>query len=321
MKNKRRRQRRRQLKISFIFIMLIFLITAVPSIRTGLKNRKNLPLIQKTISVMHNRSTKGFIANKNRENLHSAEAILINYENGQVLFDKNSAQKAYPASLTKIMTALVAIENTSNIHQTITLPANIFPALYQENASMAGFLPDEQIPVIDLLYGTLLPSGAECSIGLAVHIAGSEESFVKMMNAKAAELNMNNTHFTNSTGLHNPKHYTTAGDMSKLLQYALQNSTFREIFSSMRYSTSPSNKHPDGITFYSTLSKNLDQYALSNGEILGGKTGFTSQAGLCLASLAQVNNKEYILITLGANGDHQTEPLNLIDAINIYRQL
>lgn len=116
--------------------------------------------------------------------------------------EKNSEEKIYPASLTKIMTAIVAIENLPDLQEQIKLPQSMFQELYQANATMAGFQPDEQVRAMDLLYGVMLPSGAESCIGLAERIAGSERKFALMMNQKAAELGMNHTNFENTTGLH-----------------------------------------------------------------------------------------------------------------------
>lgn len=223
--------------------------------------------------------------------------------------------------LTKIMTAVLAIENTDDLSQTVTLPYDIFEPLYEENASMAGFQPGEEATLKDLLYGILLPSGAECCMAFADRIAGSEEAFVDMMNEKATEIGMSNTHFCNATGLHNPDHYSTVKDISILLKYALQYEDFRQAFSSSRYSTRPTNQHPDGFTFRSTMFKYMDSTEVVGGEIIGGKTGYTEEAGLCLASLAEVDGKEYILVTAKANGTHQTEQFHILDAINVYSQI
>lgn len=141
------------------------------------------------------------------------------------------------------------------------------------------------------------------------------------MNQKAAEIGMKNTDFENATGLHNKKHYTTVKDLAVLLSYALQNDTFREIFISSRHSTGSTNKHPDGITFYSTMFKELKNQNIIGGEILGGKTGYTSEAGLCLASLAKVGKQEYILITAGAKGDYNTNQYNITDAFAVYNSI
>lgn len=216
------------------------------------------------------------------DKLNSSHAILIRLKDHHILMQKNSEEKIYPASLTKMMTAIVAIENLSNLKEKINLDNSMFQGLYEANASMAGFQPGEQVRAIDLLYGALLPSGAESCVGLADYIAGSEKDFVEMMNQKATDLGMHNTHFENSTGLQNENHYTTVKDMALLLSYALQNDTFREIFTSSRYSTQPTNKHPGGITFYNTMFEKLNHQYIIDGEVLGGKTGYTDEAGLCL---------------------------------------
>ena len=253
--------------------------------------------------------------------LKSHNAILIRLKDQTTLMQKNSEEKIYPASLTKMMTAIVAIENLPNLNEEVKLTNSAFHELHGEDASMAGFQPNEQVTALDLLYGILLPSGAECCIGLADQIAGSEQNFVKIMNQKAAELGMRNTHFENTTGLQNENHYTTVKDLAILLSYALQNDTFREIFTSSRHSTQPTNKHPGGITFYSTMFKGLNNQNIIGGEILGGKTGYTNEAGLCLASLAKVGKQEYILISAGAKGDHNSEQYNITDALAVYNSI
>ncbi|ODA40042.1 D-alanyl-D-alanine carboxypeptidase [Desulfosporosinus sp. BG] len=254
------------------------------------------------------------------DKLNSPNAILIRLKDHTILMQKNSEEKIYPASLTKMMTAIVAIENLSNLKEEIKLTNSTFQGLYGADASMAGFLPGEQVKAIDLLYGVMLPSGAECCIGLADQIAGSEQNFVKLMNQKAADLGMENTHFENATGLHNVNHYTTVKDLAILLSYALQNDTFREIFTSSRHSAQPTNMHPDGITFNSTMFE-LNNQNIIDGEILGGKTGYTHEAGLCLASLAKVGNQEYILISAGAKGDHHSEQYDFTDALTVYNSI
>lgn len=186
---------------------------------------------------------------------------------------------------------------------------------------MAGFAPGDQVKAMDVLYGVMLPSGAESCVGLANHLFGSEEAFVDRMNEKAQELGMTNTHFVTSTGLHDPEHYTTARDLTKLLTYALQNETFRTIYTSHEYTTSPTAGNPSGLHFLSTMFKKMDTSAVNGGEIEGGKTGYTSDAGQCLASLAKVDDTEYILVTAGAQGSPSTEPYHIWDAVNVYNQI
>lgn len=256
----------------------------------------------------------------NFSDLYSTYAILVD-ENGTVIAEKDADARMYPASLTKIMTAIVAIERLENMDRVITVPADFFEELYAQNASRAGFEPGEQVTVRDLLYGVMLPSGAECCMTLAWEIAGSEAEFVKLMNEKAVQLGMDSTHFENSTGLHHKNHYTTARDMATLWNYALKNSFFRKMAGSAVYHTDSTNMHLDGITFYSTMFKKMDRINVKGGKVLGGKTGYTEEAGLCLASYAEVDGKEYLLVTGGADGDHQTAPFHILDALYVYDQL
>lgn len=256
-----------------------------------------------------------------REKIYSKNAILLKMSNGEVLFSKAENELIYPASLTKIMTALVALENTVDLESEVTLEEKIFDDSELLDASVAGFKADERVKIIDLLYGLMLPSGAECSKALAIECAGSEWAFVDLMNQKAAELGLKNTHFENATGLHSESHYTTVKDLSILLSEALKNETFRELFSTSKHFVESTNKHPKGIMFKSTMFNELEKYKTNGYSILGGKTGYTSIAGLCLASYISINEEDFLLITAGANGNHNTEPYHIIDAITIYDSL
>lgn len=256
------------------------------------------------------------------DSLHSTHAILVRLDDGRVLMNKNIEDRVYPASLTKIMTAILAIERIPDLKKTVKLEPDMFETLRKQNASMAGFLPGERVSGIDLLYGSLLPSGADASVGLATRVAGSESKFAKLMNGKAKAIGMTDTHFVNATGLHDPDHYTTVKDLSVLLAYALKNETFRQVFTASRHSTAPTDLHPDGITLRSSMFKELGESGLAGEEIVGGKTGYTEKAGLCLASLGRLNGKEYILVTTGAKGDRKTtEAYDIADAVNVYSEL
>lgn len=253
--------------------------------------------------------------------LNSPNALLMDASTGEVLAEHDGYERIYPASMTKIMTALLAVENTDNLNERITMPYDIYDRLYAEEASMAGFQPGEEAALRELLYGILLPSGAECCITFANRIAGSEEAFVGMMNSRAAELGMKDTHFCNCTGLHDADHYSTAADIAALLWYALGSESFREAFTAHRYSVMPTAQHPEGFTFFSTMFQYMESDAVTGGQILGGKTGYTGEAGQCLASLASVNGREYILVTAGAPGSHETEQLHILDAQNVYNRI
>ena len=181
------------------------------------------------------------------------------------------------------------------------------------------------VPVCSMVTARLglpchLSNDANCA-ALAETVAGSEEAFVALMNRKAGELGMKHTHFANCTGLTSPEHYSSAADLAVLLQAALNNETFRTVFTTGQYTSSVTAQHPKGLYMASTLLSRLDGGEVTGGQIQGGKTGYTDAAGLCLASLAVVNGKEYILVTLGAPGNHATEQTNIMDAVQVYRRL
>jgi len=254
------------------------------------------------------------------QQLHSTNALLLSHRTGEVLHYQNATARMYPASLVKMMTALVAIESISDPNEMVFLPEAIFQPIRDANATMAGFLPNDSVRAIDLLFGLMLPSGAECAVGLAIHVAGSEAAFVAMMNTRAAELGMANTNFVNTTGLHDGNQFTTAADMAALLAYALENETFYRIITSPRHSTAGSALQSGGITFHSTLFSRMAATEVGGGHILGGRTGFTNQAGQNLASFAQIGGEVYILVTSGAqaNGNHLTQALHIEDAFTIF---
>ena len=148
--------------------------------------------------------------------MYSSNAVLYRLEDMELLLDVKGDERIYPASMTKMMTALVLIEQLDDWNEEVTVDADMFDQLYADQASLAGFSPDEVVSAKDLLYGVMLPSGAECSMALARKTCGSEEALVDLMNQKAEELGMENTHFMNVTGLHDENHNSTVKDMAKL---------------------------------------------------------------------------------------------------------
>jgi D-alanyl-D-alanine carboxypeptidase (penicillin-binding protein 5/6) len=253
--------------------------------------------------------------------ISSANAILLRLEDGSVLFEKNGGEKMYPASMTKIMTAVVALENLSDLSEIIALNEEMYAALEEADASVAGFEAGEEARVIDLLYGLMLPSGAECAVGLAEYVSGTESEFVSLMNEKARRLNMNGTRFTNATGLHDSGHYSTAKDISALLEYSVKNDAFYKIFTSKEYNASPTNLRENGAVFYSSLFSRLESEKLKGAAILGGKTGYTDEAGQCLASLAEKDGARFILVSCGASGNNKTQFSHIEDAVKIYNAI
>lgn len=252
--------------------------------------------------------------------LFSSNAILFDPDSGDTIYTKGDREKIYPASLTKIMTALIAVENISDLDSPVTLQYSDYAGLYEQNAAMAGFSLGEAVTARDLLYATLLPSGAEAATALARASAGSVEQCVELMNSRAAELGMENTHFVNVTGLHDDEHYTTVYDLSLLLREAISHNDFFEPYCSLYYSTTPTEQHPNGLQLVSTIVPRLKQLEREKPPIIGNKTGYTDEAQMCLASVAESGGVRRALVTVGAEGDSRSEPTQLIDAYLLYQK-
>ena len=244
--------------------------------------------------------------------INSNNAILYNLNENTILYEKGKEEKTSIASLTKIMTAVVAMEKIEDLEKRVTLTWEDFKGLREMNAAQAGFRVGETVTYKDLLYGLLLPSGAEAAQALARLTYGSVPTFVEKMNEKAQVLNLTQTHFANTTGLDEEGHYSSVEDVAKLFQYALKNEDFKTIISAKTYTTSGGNH-----TFESTIQKAIDAYHLELPYLIGGKTGTTGDAGLCLATIATYNNVNYLLVTVKAPYS-KTNPGNYQDAKTIY---
>lgn len=243
--------------------------------------------------------------------INSKHAILYNLDDNSIIYEKKSEERTYVASLTKIMTAIVAVENIDNLNEELILTPDVFTGLKETNAAVAGFRIGNKVTYLDLLMGTMLPSGADAARGIAINITGNEKEYVKLMNNKAETLGLNDTHFVNITGLDIEGHYSTVKDIAILLQYALKNPTFRQIYTTREYTTT------NGLKLYSTLRQHSSKINADTSHILGTKTGYTHAAGLCLSSIANYNGVNYLLVTTGANYKTNS-PLQLIDALTIY---
>ncbi len=252
------------------------------------------------------------------DNLQSVFACMIRKSDGQALLDLHMNDRMYPASMAKIMTTIIALENLDLLQEVQVLQQDIDPGFLAE-ASMAGFSAFEVVRVLDLVFGAMLPSGADACETLARAVAGSEEAFVEMMNEKAIEIGLQGTHFTNCIGLHDENNYTTCHDMCLLMQYCMENTDFRNIVATATFQTIPTDLHPQGITLYSTVYEGLADTTFANGAVfLGGKTGTTEEAGRCLVSAATFYGDEYYLVTAMARGDSAG---NFEDTVLAYSEL
>lgn len=228
-------------------------------------------------------------------------AILINVDDNVVIARKNERYRMYPASLTKVMTLIVAVENIENMHDKVLITDDMITPYVEQDASRAGFLPDETPSVKDLLYGMVLNSGADAALAVAEYVAGSEEKFVELMNIKGEELGLYATHFTNVVGLHNSNHYSTAEDMAVILEYAIRNETCRKILSTEDYEVAETEQNPDGLVFKSTLFSRMYGDEMPGITIKGGKTGYTDVSRHCVESFAvDDEGKTYILVLCGS---------------------
>lgn len=232
--------------------------------------------------------------------LVAQSAVLIDAKTGVVIYDKNKDEKSFPASTTKILTALLTIENTKKT-DIITHSHN---AIFNigRGSSHIGMRENEQITVEQALYGVLLSSANEVCMALAEHISGSVEEFVNLMNKKAKELGANNTHFANPHGFHDENHYTTSYDMALIMKEAIKNEDF------VKYINTPTYKIPKtNIVNEERILNNSNKLILKTSPYyyeycIGGKTGFTNEAGNTLVTYAKKNNIELIAVVMKDDG-------------------
>lgn len=288
--------------------------TAVSSV----SNKKTVKSILNPI--FENRDVMSYAeitADTKKLNIKSKNGILIDTVNHKVIAEKHGDTKIYPASMTKVMTLIVAVENIKNLDDTFTVTNEIIDPLIEEEASRAGFDPGEKVTVRDLLYGAILPSGADATIALADYVAGSEREFVELMNKKVNKMGLKNTHFMNSSGLHDEFHYSTPHEMALIMEYAIKNETCKKILSTYQYTTSKTEQHTDGIELYSTMFSRMYGNEAETVSIIAGKTGYTTEGGNCLVSYAEnESGGKYVLVTTDATGSY----MPIYDAIDAYAE-
>lgn len=230
---------------------------------------------------------------------------LYNMNEDTLLYSKNDTKKTSIASLTKMMTTLVAIEEIDNLDKIVTIKERDFEGTV--GYSKAGFKVGDKVTYRDLLYGIILPSGAD-AVNAVVNNTLGYDKFIKKMNETAKKIGMNDTSYANPVGKDDENNYSTSSDLAKLLKYALKNETFKTIFTTKSYKTS------NGINLESTV--NRYENILNTNEIKGAKSGFTKDAGRCLASITTLNNVDYLLVVINSS---TTSPYNAIkDTITIY---
>lgn len=234
------------------------------------------------------------------EDVVSEYAIVVDANTNEIMAGRNYNVRISPASMTKILTVLVAVENIeeSQLDDTFTITPDINYYAYRHDCSSVGFADDETVTVRDLLYGTILPSGADAAMGLAEYVAGSQEAFVDLMNEKLKTLGISETaHFTNCIGLYDLDHYCTVYDMAMIIHAAIDNDLVREIMSKHIYTTSPTEQHPDGIEVSNWFLRRIEDKPVG-GTVLCAKTGYVKESGNCAASFGtDEQGSDYIVVT------------------------
>lgn len=232
------------------------------------------------------------------EDVVSEYAILLDANTGTIVAQRDAKAIINPASMTKVLTVLVAAEHVTNLDDEFTMTLEITDYAYVNDCSSVGFLDGETVTVRDLFYGTILPSGGDAAVALATYVAGSQEAFVDMMNAKLEELGLSETaHFTNCVGLYDEDHYCTVYDMAMIMKAAAENDLCREVMSARKYTTSATTQHPEGITISNWFLRRIEDKD-TGGEVLCGKTGFVNQSGSCATSYAvSETGVPYICVT------------------------
>ena len=251
------------------------------------------------------------------DEVQSTNGIFIDLVTRNILFDREGHTKINPASMTKVLTVLVAAEHVTDWSDTFEITPEITNYSYVHGCSAVGFSNNEVVTVEDLFYGTVLSSGGDAALGLATYVAGSQEAFVDMMNEKLKELELADTaHFTNCIGLYDENHYCTVYDIAMILEATIENPQCREVLSTKNYITSSTPEHPEGIEISNWFLRRIEDKD-TGGEVICGKTGFVAQSGSCAVSYGMdVTGNEYICATANAHSPWRC----IYDHVELYKR-
>ncbi len=251
------------------------------------------------------------------DSVQSSYALLVDLDDNTIVSQKGAYDRISPASMTKILTVLVAAEHVTDLDDTFTITKEITDFSYSHDCSAVGFLDEETVTVRDLLYGTILPSGGDAAAGLACYVAGSMDAFVDMMNEKLVELGLSDTaHFTNCVGLYDENHYCSIYDMAMILKATVENDLAREVLTAHTYTTSATEQHPEGITISNWFLRRIEDKD-TKGTVVCAKTGFVAQSGNCAASYEETDSgKHYICVTANAHSSWRC----IYDHVAVYQE-
>lgn len=244
--------------------------------------------------------------------LYSSAACVMDVDSGEILYYKNMDDRHYPASITKVLTGLLLIEN-ANLDDTITFSQDCWDGLNYYNDMNIGMLDGEQLTVNDALHAILMSSANEVCNGAAKYVSGSVKAFCDLMNERAKQLGCTNTHFVNPNGLHDPDHYTSAHDMALISREAIQNPTFREITGCTEYTVKSTNMRPEGFTLYHKHQM-LMYTKYHDDACIGGKTGYTSEAKNTLVTYEEKDGHTLVGVVMeNADGHLYPDTINAMD--------
>ena len=246
------------------------------------------------------------------EKIHSSNVGVYNIEDMSLIYGKNIDERISIASITKVMTAIVAVENVEDVYNSVKIDYNQISKWLYEELSIAGIYDGQELTYYDLIATMLIPSGADSAIFIASNIFKNYNEFINKMNEKASELGMNSTHLSNPVGYDDENNYSTIEDVAIMMNYALKNNTLKDILTMKKYTTSD-NK----LTVYSTLDSLAIKYGVQIDKIIGGKTGTTQNAGRCLASFSDDEGVPLLVIVVGSPL-YSNMPYNLIDTEYLY---
>ena len=247
----------------------------------------------------------------------SEYAILINNDTKEIVGKRNAYERIVPASMTKVMTVLVAANNITEeqLNEVVPMSHEAVDYSFAGGGSTSGFVEGEEVTVKDLFYGTILPSGGDAAAQLAMYVAGDIDTFVGMMNDEVASLGLTDTHFTNPVGFHSDEHYSTPYDIAIIMMAAMDNEFCRDVLTTKVYDSSPTNVNPQGLTLSNWFLRRIEDKDIA-GEILGAKTGYVDESGNCaVSSMTSTSGQEYICCTAKSTSSWRC----IYDHVDIYK--
>lgn len=234
---------------------------------------------------------------KNLNEIKSKYAVVMDADTDTIIAGKQPGQRMFPASLTKVMTLVTAVDFLPDMDSTFSITLEESDDFYRQNASVAGYMPGEPAKASDMLYGLILPSGADCALGLARLTAGDMQTFTEMMNLEGFKMGLRDSHFSNTSGLHDENNYSTVLDLAVIFRYALDNELCRKVLGTPSYKTEKTEIHPEGIELWSHTFSYMTGVEMGGFEVIAGKTGYTEEAGACMVTAAKKDEKTYIVVT------------------------